>query len=509
VVERAGVRAVARGLIGLAALGVLAPAPAAADPVALPGTGSCRGCNVILISLDTLRRDRLESYGYGKPTSPNLAEFAREALVFERAYSASGATAESHMSLFTSLYPTVHGVTSGEEVRPLPAGIPLLAELLAQHGLATAGFHNGGYVSAEYGFDRGFDTYLHRSFQHPGGFGATLDWLAERGDAQFFLFLHSYHVHDPYTPRAGVREQFAPGYPGAIRWDPRALERAAEERCAGRPDCDRWRESHQLYWSQVDLGDARALAHVSGLYDGEIRELDTAFLRVLLAIERLPRDTLVVVLSDHGEAFGEHGQVTHLTLHEEITRVPLLVRHPRAPDTWGRRTDAPVSLVDVAPTLLDWLGFEAPASFQGRALAGSPASPAATGAAAPREILSEFPRRNELALVRGSRKILLRAVEGPPEEPAPRVLARVAADLGVSAEARAFGQIQLFDLASDPGELHDLGAAHPDFEPMLRAALAKLAANRAHRAKLAVLEPSPVVLPASTRRQLEALGYLE
>ena len=487
----------------------MAAVATAAQPVALPGSGSCRGCNLIVISLDTLRPDRLEAYGYPKPTSPNLAAFAREALTFERAYSASGVTAESHMSLFTSLYPSAHRVAAGLPVRPLAGGIPTLAEVLSQQGYATGGFHDGGYVAPEYGFDRGFDAYRHQPFPY-ASWRSTLDWIRERGDAPFFLFLHTYHAHDPYTPGPGLRELFAPGYTGAIVSDRQALWSAARELCAGRSDCRVWRESQRLYWSRIDRGDPRDLAYVSGLYDAQIRELDTAFLRVSLAIRKLPRDTLVVVLSDHGEAFGEHGEVLHTTLHEEITRVPLLVRHPRARDTWGRRAAQPVSLVDVAPSLLDWLGFAAPASFQGRALAGAPASLAVPGPAAPpREILSEYLTRHEVALVRGPRKILLRAAGDAVSPQAARLLARVAADLDLAEDMRKFRQIQLFDLESDPGELRDLGASHPDFEPMLRAALAKLAENRAHRARLAVTEAPAVELPSDTRRQLEALGYLD
>ena len=433
--------------------------------------------------------------------------------MFERAYSASGVTAESHMSLFTSLYPSAQRVAAAVPVRPLAGGISTLAEVLSQHGYATGGFHDGGNVAPEYGFDRGFDTYRHRTFAHADGWLATLDWIRERGDAPFFLFLHTYYAHDPYTPGARLREQFAPGHAGAILSDRQALWRAAEEQCADRSHCDVWRESHRLYWSRIDRGDPRDLAHVSGLYDAQIRELDTAFLRVMLAIRKLPRDTLVVVLSDHGEAFGEHGEVLHTTLYQEVTRVPLLVSHPRARDTWGRRAAQPVSLVDVAPSLLDWLGFEAPASFQGRALSGAPASPSDTGAAGapapPREILSEFLSRQEVALVRGPRKILLRAAGDSLAPPAARLLARVAAELDLTDDVRKFRSIELFDLDTDPGEQRDLGPAHKDFEPMLRAVLARVAANRAHRASLAVVEATEVELSPETRRQLEALGYLD
>jgi arylsulfatase A-like enzyme len=381
---------------------------------------------------------------------------------------------------------------------------------LSQRGYATAGFHGGGNVSPEFGFERGFDTYTQARIADAAGFSAVRAWLSERREGPVFLFLHTYHAHDPYLPGAELRERFAPGYTGAIVADRQALRREAEAHCAGRPGCDAWRESHRLYWSRVDRRDPRDLAHLSGLYDAQIRELDTAVERVLLAIRELPGDTLVVMLSDHGEAFGEHGELMHATLHEEITRVPLLVRHPRAKHTWGRRVEQPVSLVDVAPSLLDWLGFEVPASFQGRALSSAPASPAAHGAPPdPRDILSEFAQRGELALVRGSRKILLRTAGGPLPRRTRRVLARVAAELGLAADAQRFRQIQLFDLDADPGELFDLGPAHPDFEPMLRAALSSVAGNRAHRAGLAVVEAPSVELPDQTLRQLEALGYLE
>jgi hypothetical protein len=179
-----------------------------------------------------------------------------------------------------------------------------------------------------------------------------------------------------------------------------------------------------------------------------------------------------------------------------VLRIPLLVLHPRAPDRAGRRYRAPTSLMNVSPLVLGWLSVDAPPSFQ----AGLP--PEA------QEILAESHGADQLALVRGGMKILLRGRGGPTATPAAaEKLRRVASAVGVDADR--FRSVELFDLARDPGEQHDLGPPHPEFEPMLRAALLRVVANREHRASLGLVPASPSALSDDTRHQLEALGYLE
>jgi arylsulfatase A-like enzyme len=497
VVEGARVRGhrVAACLLAALVTGLLAR-PVAAG---LPGRGSCEGCNVVIVSIDTLRPDRLQPFGYSRPTSPYLSRLAARGIRFERAYSTAATTADAHMSLFTSLYPSVHGVHTGgspDAVRQaLPQGVPTLAGLLRDRGYATAGFHNGGNVSPDFGFDRGFDVYERAPFMTGLGWKATRDWLAET-QQPFFLFLHTYHVHDPYTPDRSARERFAGGYEGPIISDRRKLKRMVEETCADDPDCSRFRLPHRIYWSNIDREGADDVAHLSDLYDGEIREVDQALPLVMETLERVPGDTLVLILSDHGEAFGEHGVMMHSTLHEEVLRIPLLVLHPRAPDRAGRRYRAPTSLMNVSPLVLGWLSVDAPPSFQ----AGLPHEA--------QEILAESHGADQLALVRGGMKILLRGRGGPTATPAAaEKLRRVASAVGVDADR--FRSVELFDLARDPGEQHDLGPPHPEFEPMLRAALLRVVANREHRASLGLVPASPSALSDDTRHQLEALGYLE
>ena len=439
------------------ALGSATVARVEAEP--LPERGSCEGCNVILVSLDTLRRDRLEPYGYDRPTSPEIAKLAERALLFERAYSTSTSTAESHMSLFTSLYPSVHGVATGRRresgIRRLAADVPTLAGVLKSQGYATAGFHDGGNVTEDFGFSRGFDRYERKSFIPGRNWYEISQWMSARGEAPFFLFLHSYHVHDPYTPNANRIEALSPGYEGGIRSDRRELTRRSREACENVEDCSPWHESNRIFWSSADLSRPADVAHLSALYDAEIQELDSAIPRMIAAFDRLPRDTLVVFLSDHGEAFLEHGKVMHQTLHEEIVRIPLLVLHPRvkASGTRSRRT---VSLLDVGPTLLDWLGLAPPDSFQGRPVH-------ATTAPSEAPIFAEQPSRNTAALIDGGKKLLLSSAEEPDPE-VRRALDRVAAELALQ-DAQRFGAVELYDLATDPDERNDLGIADPTFEP--------------------------------------------
>jgi hypothetical protein len=304
--------------------------------------------NVVLISLDTLRPDHLGCYGYGKPTSPNLDRFAKQAIVFTNCRAQAPWTLPSHMSLFTSMLPTSNGVDSLNKV--LPAEIPTLAQLLHEEGYRTAALVNNGQMRKHWGFARGFDTWREFEVDTPAGSCANLTrealaWLGSReAAAPFFLFLHYYDPHDPYDAPAPFRERLGTTLTGA----------------QARKLCFRYRTPAH------NLTDPALLNDLIAAYDAEIAWLDHELGKLL---DALPPDTLVVIFSDHGEAFEEHGWTLHgATLYEEETRIPLLVR---LPDARGKPAviDESVMLMDVAPTILARCGVHAPASFQGLDLA--------------------------------------------------------------------------------------------------------------------------------------------
>jgi arylsulfatase A-like enzyme len=455
--------------LALATLALLAALGLAA---AVDRWRTAAGPNLVLISIDTLRADRLGAYGYALPTSPTLdARLAREGTVFEDVYSQSPKTTPSHMTLFTSLYPSVHGVemwARGEETGPrLHPAVHTLAEVLKGAGWDTAAFTSGANVHRSRGFDDGFDVY-----KHSDQLARTLAWLDRRRGHRFFLFFHTYEVHDPYLPAPKWQSAFVHG--GA----PRLLETVARLRDNG----GGWKHAHRLFWESVTPGDADDRRSLSALYDAAIRSMDERTLTPLLArldALGLARDTLVVFTSDHGEAFGEHGAYLHDDLYAGTLRVPLVLRFPgRVPA--GRRIPDRVRLLDVMPTVLDLLGVPAPIGIQGRSLvpllhdgAAVPAPPA----------MSEY-----------SNHAIGRTFESIRHGDAAYIV-----DRGVE---------QLFDLRTDPGEEKNLLPSAPPPLAALRAELTGWReACRPLAARLVPRGPG-VTADAETAERLRALGYL-
>jgi arylsulfatase A-like enzyme len=447
--------------------------------VALAGLAAAIACStptenappaVILISLDTLAAGHMQCYGYARETSPNLCAFADESLTFVNAYSASCKTAESHMTMFTSVYPSVHRVETTEEVtiRPLGDEIATLAEILAGNGYRNVGFHGGGMVGEEFGFARGFERYE----QAPAESHKPVQWLKRHGRrGGFFLFLHTYRVHDPYTPEPPYDAMFDPDYDGEIAHYT-FEERVALEEAGG------WELSSQDFWDTVDRNDPDDLRHLVALYDGVIAELDADLGRLFETIDRYAPSAIVIVLSDHGEEFKQHGEFLHRQLYGEVLRVPLMIRHPDIPG--GIRVEHDVSLIDLAPTILDLLSIPAPEQFQGRSLLQG-LEPAPSD----RTIYGELPFRDMRTIIRGGRKLVVHG-----------------------------DRMEAYDLRQDPGERHDLygddalrpaeGSAFGELEAELER---MVDANRALADRYEAGEER--TLDEETLERLRQLGYIE
>jgi arylsulfatase A-like enzyme len=205
------------------------------------------------------------------------------------------------------------------------------------------------------GFGAGFDVYKHGRERE-----RALAWLDGHGRRKWFLFYHTYQVHDPYLPPPALIDRFDPDYRGPVR---DTVERI-------RARFGDWEKAHQTFWAGREQWTPRDVRFVARLYDAGIRNMDDTTLTALLdrlEARGLARDTLVVFTSDHGEAFGEHGRFLHDDVHEETVRVPLVLRFPgRLPA--GRRIAAQAAVLDVMPTVLDLLHVPAPPSLQGRSL---------------------------------------------------------------------------------------------------------------------------------------------
>jgi arylsulfatase A-like enzyme len=366
--------------------------------------------NLILVSLDTLRADHLGTYGCALPTSPVIDRFAAEGTLFEQAVAAYPSTPASHMTMMTGVYPAVHGVIGPFRVMSLD--IPTLAELLAAHGYATAAVTEDGMLVAAAGFQRGFSSYRENkgasiwdaSGQVDVTFPAGLRWLEGHRGERFFLFLHTYQVHEPYSPppaynlfttyeENGKPVAITPSTPAAIR------------------------DRH--------------------LYAGEVRYVDAELGRVLERLVALgeAERTLVVVTSDHGEEFYEHGWKGHdETLYEEVLHVPLIMRAPGLVPA-ALRVPVQVSLVDLTPTLLDLLGVPVPPTVQGTSLVPLLRDPTAPAFAA-RVAFAELVKKQQPYL-EGARAGGLKWIF-------PRVPGRVP---------------EVYDLRKDPGEHHNIANA--------------------------------------------------
>lgn len=450
------------GAAAVALAAALTTAAAAAD------SGAFKGKSVVLVSIDTLRADHLGAYGYRRPTSPRLDALARESIVFERAYSQSPATAPSHMTLLTGVLPSVHRVISwhsGVE-RSLSDALPTLATLLRRAGYRTAAHTAGGNVDAALGFDQGFESFASVPWGDLELAGRTLSEFARgaRG-APIFFFAHTYEVHAPYVPPAEYARLFVdPAYAGGII--------SSREELIRRAGTDAWDRLHQPFWAPVKASDPADVRHLVDLYDAGIRRIDdqlASFLRHFRDAG-LDRNALLVVTSDHGEEFMEHGGLQHGTrMYEEALHVPLVVRLPAG--SGAQRRSEVVRLLDLVPSLLEWLGLGLPEHLQGESLL-----PLLKGGGRSRPVYAEEIAGGLQSLRIGDQKYL------------------------------RHGKLEaLFDLAADPGERQD--RLTPDETYTWRSRASRIL--EANLQLAARFEPGArPELDDETLRQLRALGYV-
>jgi len=396
--------------------------------------------NLLLVSLDTVRADHLGSYGHAQAQTPRLDALAGRGLRFERATTVVPLTLPAHSSLLTGAFPAWHGVRDNGGFY-LGDDQVTLAEVLREKGWRTGGFVGSFVLDSRWGIAQGFERYfdefdLDRFKDQPGMdaiqrrgdevVDAALEWLREDGARPFFAWVHLYDAHTPYEAPEPFRARF-----------PKSL---------------------------------------TGAYDAEIAYVDAQVGRLLDALDADGRlaETLVVVVGDHGEMLGEHGELTHgFFIYEAATHVPLIVAGPGVP---ARVVPDQVRLVDVMPTVLELLGVGKPPATQGVSLL-----PLARGVRLDLVAHSEswYPRYHygwsELRSVQDGR---FKFIEAPRPE--------------------------LYDLQDDPREAHDRAAADPARAETLAKALLDL---EAHTASVKAQE-GPRAIDAETEERLAALGYV-
>lgn len=356
----------------------------------------CAGCNVILVSIDTLRYDRPSFMGYHRKTTPRLDQLVARGIVFENAFAHSSVTLQSHMSMLTGLYPQKHGVLNYPERNParqqrLPDTVPTLAEVLRRNGIRTlASFKHPFMLEPSRGFARGFEHHRHEAFFDDYHLESVLEQVRPvAAQGQFFLFLHSFRLHDPYLLGERQEKRFlrADGsYKGLLPESDEGLHelvkrcRGKERACLERnhakagsrvPPPGPLSEFHRsLFLSLLNAASAADRERVNDLYDSALYSIDSLLGEFFARIEamNLPRTTLVVLTSDHGEELLEDGELGHARLREPVIHVPLVI-FPVGGETRlpAARIPALAQTIDIFPTVLGLLGIESP-PVQGRSL---------------------------------------------------------------------------------------------------------------------------------------------
>lgn len=439
--------------------------------------------DILLISLDTVRADHLTPYGYSRETTPRIARLAQESMVFERAYATTPHTLPSHASLFTGLFPISHGLVKRGTV--LSPGIPTLAELLAAEGYHAAGFVNAYFLAPEFGFSRGFEHYdfAHDIDDFRDAEATTTDllsWIEGVGDDPLFLFAHYFDPHSdwdhlPYE----APEEFSSRFVG----DPPDSFRAGNGKV--------WASMYLALLNRENIPVSReARRHLADLYDAGLAYTDDRVGALLDALEsrgRLER-MIIIVTSDHGEEFQEHGRLLHTQTYEELVRIPLLVSLPEmrgrpGPSCRGReeaatvrpgRAPGLVQHVDLLPTLAECIDFPTPGRVQGTSFLSG-----VFGAATRRDAVY-------FDTVDGSQRGVLRE------------------DGWKLIEWPRRGQRRLYQLGSDPGEQVD----HSDRNPELVAILAEQLESHLAEASAGGVVVDEISVPEEVHRALEALGYV-
>ena len=418
------------------------------------GPGATEGPpNVIFISLDTLRSDRLSAYGHHRPTSPNLERWAaRSAVLFEHAVAQAPWTLPSHASMFTGLDALRHDVN---HYRAAPPSLEMLAETLRRAGYATAAITGGGYLRPQFGFAQGFDSFRYwpQILGEPelaDGMERLLAWLDDHHARRFFLFFHTYEIHFPHRRRQPFFDRFKDGDQAraitgeaGVRGE---ITMRARPLVPGNP---LWQ--HDVFKVKLESGDEvehlneaeKALLRV--MYDSSIAYADAQLGRLFQRLEALDltRRTLIVVTSDHGEALGESDRAGHNYLEDYNAMVPLVISFPDGLGA-GRRIDRQVRSIDVVPTLLEALGLPPAQPLDGVSLlpliAGEP------GETVPEEAwIYASSASYGLGLRYGGRLKYL---------------------FNNTAWSPYLGDERLYDLRRDPAETEDLAASHPSTEEL-------------------------------------------
>lgn len=302
------------------------------------------GYNILLISLDTLRADHLNLYGYNRDTSPFMNSLAKESVVFLNAIAPSSWTLPSHISLITSLYPRSHNVIKEDNI--LESQIITLAQILRNHKFFCAAFTGGGFLNSHYGFAKGFDFYQENKNDAFAFNAAKIlasfasDWLNSNKDKKFFLFLHTYQIHNPY---------FSPPPFNTFFLNNNNYKKHI--------NLEAYLGGKEFYFKPLSKEEKE---NIISLYDGEIRYTDESLIHpIIRELKKLKiyDKTMIIITSDHGEEFYEHRAWLHgHDLYNEVIRIPLIIKFPYSKYK-AKIIKTPVSSLDIFPTILSFFNI--------------------------------------------------------------------------------------------------------------------------------------------------------
>ncbi|HEY63322.1 MAG TPA: sulfatase-like hydrolase/transferase [Caldilineae bacterium] len=411
--------------------------------------------NIIVLAVDTLRADHLGCYGYARPTSPNIDALAEEGVLAERMLCPAIPTFPSFTTFYTAQHPLTHGIIAHGGDARLAREAPHLVPLLLEAGYTTCAVDN--LIRERIWFGRGYEFCIDPGLRRPLSMMVTceelnaraISWLRHYHHEPFFLFIHYWDPHTPYTPPEQYRELF---YEGGNPTDPenRSLEKMWEH-----PNGMIARDS----WLRTPEGLITDADYVAALYDAEIRYLDDGIGQIITAVDELglTENTLIILMADHGESMTEHGiYFDHFGLYECTIHVPFIARWPgRLPA--GVRLSHMLQLSDIAPTLLEAIGLVIPGAMEGKSF-----WPLLTGASNSggwdRVISVEATWQAKWSLRTERYKFILDRDLGEDGSPAH----------------------ELYDLVADPGETVNLVEAQPQLAAEMEAELESWIARRLH-----------------------------
>jgi arylsulfatase A-like enzyme len=450
---------------------------------------------VILIWADTLRRDHLDVYGYGRKTAPVLTRMAGEGTLFEDCLTQATWTKVSTPSLLTSLYPTSHGVRSWDD--RMASSPTTLAEVYRDGGYATLSFASNNFTGQMTNLHQGFEQVFEdaslpdrkSSKTFRPGMDVVLPWIEAHRDVPFFVFMSVLDPHDPYKPYPTYDSLWAD--PAHAKEHERQTDHA--RKFIAVPFLKQFGMPSREEMVKAGIDPEAYVAHDRGWYDGSIRGMDAELGRLLERLRALglEKKTLVVFTSDHGEEFLEHGRMFHgQSAYGELNRVPLVLWGPGHVSA-GAKVKETVEIIDLMPTLLAMSHLPPPPEMQGRSLLPLLAR---TGEWASRPAITEQRAAkgdpppldtDSFAIVAGGFKLIHNPRRHPPKP-----------------------EYELFDYRNDPLDQKNVAAQHPDVVERLSREL------QAWQAKAAAAQPKPDADAAKTMsgeelERLRALGYIQ